>query len=615
MTAALGFVQPLAFWLAVSIPLILLFYFLKLRRPERPVPSVLLWRRAMADARAATPWQRLRASLLLLLQILLAAVLTLAVARPFLPVAGGAGETLVVLLDVSASMQAADVAPSRFRAAAGRVSALIDGLGPRDRMALVTLAQEPEILVGLTADRAVLRRALERAAPTAAPARVDEALSLAFSLLEGRGRASLVVVSDGGLGDPTVQAPAGVRVRYLPVGRSGRNAGIAGFSVRPAGGGVSALVRVANFGREPREVTVEVSAGGRVAGTQALRVEPGAEGHAVFSGLPAERSFSARLLPGDDYTLDDRAWAVAPGGGRGRVLLVSEGNTFLARVLALQPDLEVFRVRPADYPGLPPESSYDLYIFDRFLPPAWPRGNVLAVGPPEASAPLRVGGYRAGGPLTAADPSHPLLRFVAWDEVTVGRTRELALPSGWRAVLGSPSAPLLAVGEEGERRLAVLTFALEESDLPLRIAFPILAGNLLDWLVPAGLSLPSQVTVGDLVAARPSPAAGGLEVRTPEGERVRLAPPFPPLPFRPDAPGLHTAVETRQGGGRERTFAVNAPLGESDIAPRPELPAPLAQAVAGGGAAGLTNAELWPWLGWAALALLLAEWGVYSRGR
>lgn len=611
----MGFVQPLAFWLAVSIPLILLFYFLKLRRPERPVPSVLLWRQAVADARAASPWQRLRASLLLLLQILLAAVLTLAVARPFLPVAGGAGETLVVLLDVSASMQAADVAPTRFRAAVERVAALIDGLGPRDRMAIVTLAQEPEILAPLTADRAELRRALERAAPTAAPARADEALSLAFSLMEGRDRVSLVVVSDGGWEAPSVQAPAGVRVRYLPVGRSGRNAGIAGFAVRPVDGGWSALVRVANFGREPREMTVEVSAGSRVAGTRTLRVAPGAEGHAVFSGLPAERTYSARLVPGDDYTLDDRAWAVAPGGGRGRVLLVSEGNTFLARALALQSEMEVFWVRPADYPGLPPEASYDLYIFDRFLPPAWPRGNVLAVGPPPASAPLSVGEYQAGGPLSAADPSHPLLRFVAWDEVTVGRARRLALPSGWRAVLGSPSAPLLAVGEEGGRRLAVLTFALQESDLPLRTAFPVLTGNLLDWLAPAGLSLPLQATVGNLVTAQPSPAAGALEVRTPEGERVRLAPPFPPLPFRPQVPGIYTAVETREGGGRERPFAVNAPVEESDIAPRPQLPGTLAQAATGGAGAGLTNAELWPWLGWAALALLLAEWGVYSRAR
>ena len=57
------------------VPAVLAMYLLKLRRDEAVVPSTLLWTRLVADVEANAPWQRLRRSLLLLLQLLLVAVL------------------------------------------------------------------------------------------------------------------------------------------------------------------------------------------------------------------------------------------------------------------------------------------------------------------------------------------------------------------------------------------------------------------------------------------------------------------------------------------------------------------------------------------------------------
>ncbi|MFL5709249.1 MAG: BatA domain-containing protein, partial [Chloroflexota bacterium] len=119
------FTTPLALLGLLFIPAVVAMYLLKLRRDETIVPSTLLWSRLMADVEANAPWQKLRRSLLLLLQLLLVAILAVLAARPFLERPAGLARDVVVVLDTSASMGATDIAPNRLEAAkAGALAAL-----------------------------------------------------------------------------------------------------------------------------------------------------------------------------------------------------------------------------------------------------------------------------------------------------------------------------------------------------------------------------------------------------------------------------------------------------------------------------------------------------------
>src|SRR5919205_2994662 len=111
------FATPLALLGLLFVPVVIAMYLLKLRRNETVVPSTLLWSRLVADVEANAPWQRLRRSLLLLLQLLLVTALALLAARPFLERPAGLARDLVVVIDTSASMAAADGSPSRLEAA------------------------------------------------------------------------------------------------------------------------------------------------------------------------------------------------------------------------------------------------------------------------------------------------------------------------------------------------------------------------------------------------------------------------------------------------------------------------------------------------------------------
>ena len=61
---------PAAAFLGLTIPAILALYFLRIRRPTRVVPALHLWPDQIRDRQANVPWQRLRPSWLLFLQLL-----------------------------------------------------------------------------------------------------------------------------------------------------------------------------------------------------------------------------------------------------------------------------------------------------------------------------------------------------------------------------------------------------------------------------------------------------------------------------------------------------------------------------------------------------------------
>ena len=98
-------------WLILSIvpPLIIMLYFLKLRRVPLEVPSTYLWTRTIEDLHVNSIWQKLRNSLLLLLQLLVLLFLILSLLRPGCQGDTLEGEYFIFMLDNSASMSAEDV--------------------------------------------------------------------------------------------------------------------------------------------------------------------------------------------------------------------------------------------------------------------------------------------------------------------------------------------------------------------------------------------------------------------------------------------------------------------------------------------------------------------------
>src|SRR3954469_3113752 len=106
----MNWISPwLAVWAgAITIPTLIILYFLKLRRRDVEISTTLLWKKAIEDLQANAPFQKLRRNLLLLLQLLILGATVAAVGQPMLKARTQSGIRHLLLIDRSASMSARD---------------------------------------------------------------------------------------------------------------------------------------------------------------------------------------------------------------------------------------------------------------------------------------------------------------------------------------------------------------------------------------------------------------------------------------------------------------------------------------------------------------------------
>src|SRR5207245_6155821 len=230
----MSFLAPAAAVLALTLPAIVALYFLKIRRPTRIVPALHLWPSQIRDRQANVPWQRLRPSWLLFLQLLAAAVLVAAAVQPALPAGAALARHSIVLLDASASMQATDVAPSRLADGKRQVGALIDQLGPQDRMTLIAVGPLSRIVASVAGDRNTLHRAVNAVTASNGPADLSAALVMAAGLVRPGDDARAYLFSDGIVQPLRASFAAGLPfpVEYHRIGVSGEHVGVTSLTVR-----------------------------------------------------------------------------------------------------------------------------------------------------------------------------------------------------------------------------------------------------------------------------------------------------------------------------------------------------------------------------------------------
>jgi Ca-activated chloride channel homolog len=564
-----NFLAPIALAALLVGPAIYLIHWLWGSRRKVRISAVFLWADLpqASTGRARRRWPPL--TLLLLLQLLAAALAALALARP--ATLTDPPRHLALIVDASASMQASDVAPSRFEAARARGMERLAGLRTTDLVSVIRAGVGATLLASGSPSSA--RAALAEVKPGVGGAALREALALASSQVgatpERRGQ--IVLLTDAAWPAPEPTGPLAAPVEVVAVGGGSDNQAVSNVAVRmdPTGRGQTALVEVANEADHPVRVPLRLTADG--ATLDERQVDVAARTRVALSiPLPLEaHQIVVRLLGHDSLSLDDTLQTIAPGGPPRDVLLLGRASNGLQRALE---SIAALHVRPADpsaanaagpsaATGAAPQAGSapapDLTVLAGVLPTQLPPGTgpLLLVNPPSTSARLLGVGLGSGARVQEA---HPLLQGLDLAALQ-DETPSVGGVPGWaHVVLGTVQGPLIMEGELEGRSVVALTFDSSGSGLEKSLAFPLLISNATAFLL-------AQADAGPALA--------------------------PSDRFDP---------------------------GESDIAPRaiPALNAP------GGDA---TNAqtrgapdqtapnERWQWLLAAALLVLGAEWFAFAR--
>lgn len=468
-------------------------YLLRERRPRLVVPWAALVPTFRDESPAEALWRRLRRILSWLLHVAVVAALALAALDPD-PLGGRPPERLVLVVDASASMRARDRpdAEPREVIARKRARALVEALGPGDQVLVIRAGARAAALGPWRKDRALALATLGALRAGPEPADLPGALALARDALSGQaGR--VIVLSDGAA--LPAELGRGLDLRFeasAPEGAAPPDLAVTGLAVRrrPSNRLSSeAWVGVANRGDTPATavLSVETEAGDPLY-AETLALGPRQEASRALADLATRSSrIVARIKAAtgseDLYADDDTARAVAPERRRRKVRLCTSGNFFLEGALLLDRAVAL-DVRA---PGKCAEGARpDVAILDRVPAARAPAGApLLLLGADifdKADEFVAARGVAERPLLGEADKKHPVTRWIGLGDVNVKRAARLVARAGDAVLAKAGKEPAALAGRRDGRRFVALGFSLDESDLPLRVGFPVLLVNALDWL-------------------------------------------------------------------------------------------------------------------------------------
>ncbi len=658
-------VNTLTWWqwglLALIPPAIIALYFLKLRRQPLAVPSTYLWSKAIEDLHVNSLWQRLRQSLLLILQLLLILLLAFVLLRPGWRGSELTGDRFVLLIDTSASMGATDVSPTRLGEAKRQARNLVDQMKTGDVAMIISFSNRARVEQPFTDNRRLLRTKIDLIEQTTHTSDLSEALRAASGLanpgesgdpnnpLDPRVAealpADLYLFTDGGFQAVPDFNLGQLTPKYQKVaGETFDNVAITAFSTeanpdKPEQ--LQAFGRIENFSGEEKSLEATLLLKNVLLDVQAVDLPPRDD-----KGLPgvAGVKFDLQQLESgvlkleinakDQLKADDDAYAVVSLPRPAKVLLVTPGNDALQLALATDEMLKVASVTVQDpeflgtkaFQDAALEGAFDLMIFDQCSPKQMPLCNTLFIGSAPPSEEWQLGEKQNLPLIVDIDAVHPLTQLVRMSNVRIVEGRPITKrPPASTVLIEADLGELMVIGPRAGYEDAVLGMEIvgageggeveAKTDWMIRRSFPVFVMNAVKYLggVRSSVAAPSvrPGTPAILRAINPVPQ---ITVESPAGDMFDV-PRETQNTFvfgRTDELGVYQ-VREGTGGKAAQQFAVNLfDSRESDLVPREALDIGH-EVVKAEATRQVARQELWRWLLLGAIALVLFEWYVYNK--
>ncbi|MBI3895923.1 MAG: BatA domain-containing protein [Acidobacteria bacterium] len=608
--------------LVVGIPL-----WLHLIRHEQaihvPFSSLMFLRRIPVKSVSR---QRLKYLLLLATRILVILLITLAFARPYFPAAaplftaGGNGKQVVILLDVSMSMQYGD----RWQRAVEAARQVIAALGEQDQAQIATFASNFQIQNLPSSDKAALETILNGLTPTASPTSYAQAIRAADRIAEDAERPlSVVLISDlqkAGL-DQSMESLAFSSVREFRIEdvAEGEAPNWAVESVRSRPMVFQSryperlVVQLRGYGAPETSKEVVLSLGDRVVEKKSLKIQASGRATVVFEGFDVPLGSNRgmiRMAPADSLSLDDSYHFTLERREPYRILFLRESSEqaelyYFRNALAAETDspFAMDARTPAEAASLR-LSDYSMVICSNigYLPPLllsnlegfvkdgggvlFTMGNRVPFPSPESQWHDLWPGKSVGKKFLTSDAErllllgefdreHPLFREFRETGADSLRAVEVYAyaqiqPEGTVLLSFSNGDPALVEKRFGQGRILWFASSFDNvwSDFPLHPAFVPLVHQLAQY----GTQLPSQPpaytipTAISLASLRPDAETAGIsriwDIFGPDGKReVPLAEEQRPDFLTVRQPGFY---EIRQRG-TSQAVAANPDPQESDL--------------------------------------------------
>ena len=538
----MNFLSPTSLLLfGLALPIVAL-YILRLRRRREPVSTLMFWEELFRERQTTSLFQRLKHLLSLLLQLLFLTLLVLSIARPQFAFITESARQLVLIIDQSASMNAIEEdADGRTRLEVAKESALrsIDGLRFMDEMTVISSHTRPIIHIPFTNHQKSLREAIHGIQPTDISTNLEPAYDLAYAIAQTKPNPEIVIFSDFQAVSESLlakleskpeqntdtEAPdLEVKRHLIRIGKASDNVGITKFRVRKSlvnAFDYQTLLRVVNASEAEKQFNVELYFDENLFDVRPYTLAPGESKSEIFSNFAFEGGKLKAVLDIEDPLVSDNiAYATLPKRDLIPVLLVTVENPFLQKALAVDEQIQLTVLTPTEYEtdftrrgevSSPEEKKdYQVVIFDRYSPPSLGDGNYMFIYPPAVDssetekrgnlAPTwKIGAALETPIITDWERTHPILQHVHLENVQIGTAYQVTPPATAQVLARSFESPVLFVDVKPNQKVVFAAINILESDLPLRIAFPVIIANTIQWFQQRAEILEYHLHTGEVL--------------------------------------------------------------------------------------------------------------------
>lgn len=479
----LEFANPFGWWWAALALPIVAFYILKVRLRRQPVSTMLFWDKVFDEKKPRAWWQQLRHWLSLLLQLALLLLLVSALVDPLWSWQKNQRRKIVLVVDNSASMATVEGGQSRFEKAKLTAAALARSLRVGDEMAILTAGGNATVAIGLTGHVRSLLEAIDGIELTDAPNSLLTAVQVAKRLVPASAQSKLMLLTDGC--DAAIEElQKDETITLYGFGSPQDNLAITQFQVRRSlldAIGYQVLVEVSNLGVEPQKCRLELNLEDELVDVVPIELEPGASktlnlDHASASG----GRLVAEINATDGIAVDNRALAVLPTRRKMPITLATAGSVFLKSVLESIPLVDLTVVESLPESWTPARDS--ILVLHQKVPNKLPPGKLLVINPRNDCDLWTVGEPIETPLVSTVDESSPVTQHVRLTNVLFPDARAMTFTGDNETLIKTPlDEPLLSYIRRASGDVLILNVDLDLGDLPLRIAFPVLMKNAVEW--------------------------------------------------------------------------------------------------------------------------------------
>lgn len=599
----------------LAIPVVVLLYLLKLKRTRMVIPSILLWQKSIEDLIANTPFQKLRANLFLILQILVVLLLTLGIARPVLLSHPLKKRNIVLLVDRSASMKTIEKnGHSRLESAKNQALQIISNLKKNDSLMLIAFDDSATVLQGFTNDKKLLNQRIDELTASDKTSRLTETLSIISSLYNKNPQLEVVLFSDGRIDDLKDFKSPLPPINYVRIGESDFNIGFTEFSIRrnfesPLDFEIFALVK--NFSDRKFNSVVELFVDDVSLDIKEVNLLPQETAPLIFNvSSETQKKVRLQLDVEDALSIDNTLFGCLPAFHKTKILLITNGNYFLQQALRTNPQYDLTVLKPQESYDT---ALYDVLIFDNVAPPTSFQTNAIYFNcsPPDGSVTF-TGEYKDTF-IIDSDTQHPIINYTKLENIVIGKCKTMEVSDDVKILAETDRSPVIVLKETESYKALVIGFDIYDTDFPLKASFPIFLNNAVRFISESYVDTEEVIlTTRDAISVSATKPDSTCSIKTPNNKTYTL--------------DFHDTLKTKftnldSIGFYELAFGDEPPkyygvnllsAQESNIKPSETIELGR-QGIITAGRIQQANIEIWRHFIWFALFVLVIEWLLYWR--